>query len=90
MPGPVVLLLGRLAPNHETIADFREDDGLALRRVRFERGDHIVECSTTKGLPFPIGMHPLVRRYLLPLGQLDHAHRRFVAARVGDGWAGPP
>jgi transposase len=26
-------LLGRLAPDHKTIADFRKDNGLALRRV---------------------------------------------------------
>ena len=26
-------LLGRLAPDHKTIADFRKDDGLALRKV---------------------------------------------------------
>jgi hypothetical protein len=26
-------LLGRLAPDHKTIADFRKDNGLALRKV---------------------------------------------------------
>jgi transposase len=26
-------LLGRLAPDHNTIADFRKDNGLALRKV---------------------------------------------------------
>src|SRR5213595_3571901 len=29
----VMWLLGRLAPDHKTIADFRKDNGLALRRV---------------------------------------------------------
>jgi len=29
----VMWLLGRLAPDHKTIADFRKDDGLALRKV---------------------------------------------------------
>jgi hypothetical protein len=29
----VVWLLGRLAPNYKTIANFRRDNGLALRRV---------------------------------------------------------
>lgn len=29
----VMWLLGRLAPDHKTIADFREDNGLALRRI---------------------------------------------------------
>src|SRR6202047_2916825 len=29
----VMWLLGRLAPDHKTIADFRTDNGLALRRV---------------------------------------------------------
>src|SRR5271156_5167635 len=29
----VMLLLGRLAPDHKTIADFRKDNGLALRKV---------------------------------------------------------
>jgi Icc-related predicted phosphoesterase len=28
----VMWLLGRLAPDHKTIADFRKDNGLALRR----------------------------------------------------------
>jgi transposase len=26
-------LLGRLAPDHKTIADFRKDNGLALRKI---------------------------------------------------------
>ena len=30
--------------------------------------------------PLLIGMHPLVRRNLLRRGQLDHVHRRSVAA----------
>jgi hypothetical protein len=29
----VMWLLGRLAPDHKTIADFRKDNGLALRKV---------------------------------------------------------
>jgi len=29
----VMWLLGRLAPDHKTIADFRKDNGLALRSV---------------------------------------------------------
>jgi transposase len=29
----VMWLLGRLAPDHKTIADFRKDNGLALRRI---------------------------------------------------------
>jgi transposase len=29
----VMWLLGRLAPDHKTIADFRKDDGLTLRKV---------------------------------------------------------
>jgi len=29
----VMWLLGRLAPDHKTIADFRKDNGLARRRV---------------------------------------------------------
>jgi transposase len=29
----VMWLLGRLAPDHKTIADFRKDNGLALREV---------------------------------------------------------
>jgi hypothetical protein len=40
-------LLGRLAPDHKTIADFRKDNGLALRKVcaRF------VELCREMGLP---------------------------------------
>jgi len=33
----VMWLLGRLAPDHKTIADFRKDNGLALRSVRARR-----------------------------------------------------
>jgi transposase len=42
----VMWLLGRLAPDHKTIADFRKDNGLALRKVcaRF------VELSREMGL----------------------------------------
>jgi transposase len=29
----VMLLLGRLAPDHKSIADYRRDNGLALRKV---------------------------------------------------------
>ncbi|MEH2539338.1 transposase [Bradyrhizobium sp. AZCC 1577] len=29
----IARMLGRLAPDHKTIADFREDNGLALRKV---------------------------------------------------------
>ena len=29
----VMWLLGRLAPDHKTIADFRKDNGMALRKV---------------------------------------------------------
>ena len=33
-----IWLLGRLAPDHKTIADFRKDNGAALRRVCALRG----------------------------------------------------
>jgi len=35
-------LLGRLAPDHKTIADFRKDNGLALRKVM---------CALRRALP---------------------------------------
>jgi len=42
----VMWLLGRLAPDHKTIADFRKDNGLALRRVCA----HFVELCREMGL----------------------------------------
>ena len=30
----VIWLLGRLVPDHKTIADFRKDNGPAIRKVR--------------------------------------------------------
>jgi transposase len=43
----VMWLLGRLAPDHKTIADFRKDNGRALRRVRAR----FVELRREMGLP---------------------------------------
>ena len=41
-------LLGRLAPDHKTIADFRKDNGLALRKVCYLhkplQPDGLIEC----------------------------------------------
>jgi hypothetical protein len=46
----VMGLLGRLAPDHKTIADFRKDNGLALRRVCEPRSD----ASTSRDGRTPI------------------------------------
>jgi transposase len=41
----VMWLLGRLAPDHKTIADFRKDNGLALRRVCARFVEHCREMG---------------------------------------------
>jgi hypothetical protein len=48
----VMWLTGRLVPDHKTIADFRKDDGPAIRKVCAEfvapsaRGSYRISCRT--------------------------------------------
>ena len=51
----VMWLTGRLAPDHKTIADFRKDNGRAIRKVCAQ----FIELCRTVGLPQP---GPLRRR----------------------------
>jgi transposase len=55
----VMWLLGRFAPDHKTIADFRKDNGLALRRVAAEMALSILAYNMTRVVNI-VGTKPLM------------------------------